>query len=682
MARVTRVAAAVTVTALLAAAVASIVRAPAIVALARAAGIPVSDPPRGAHCDCNRGICPLDSNGRRCSCGCALEADAQPVRQLESMLDRPCIDGMAGPYPCRDVDLKSFLPHADIGGGRGNDIWGWTDPLTGREYAIVGRSNGTAFVDISTPGEPVYAGNLPTRSGDSTWRGIKVFADHAFIVSEALNHGMQVFDLTRLRDVTRNDAGSPPVTFTETAHYAGFGSTHTLAINTHTGFAYAAGTRTCEGGLHVVDIRAPGSPRAAGCFGLDGYTHETQCVIYAGPDRRYQGREVCFNSNEDTLTVVDVTDKHEQVLLSRTGYGGSAYTHQGWLTEDQRFFLVNDEGDETTFRHPTRTWIWDVSDLAAPAITSLYDGPTPSIDHNLYIRGHLVYESNYRSGLRVIDASEVARGLLREVGFFDIFPLDDLPSFNGAWTSYPFFSSGMVAVNGIEQGLFVLSPRVAPRGQPTGLSVTITGPGPTAPVEQDWSFVVRVANDGPDHLREARLTETPPAGARLLSARPSYGRCTVGAIASCEIGTLAAGSEAFVIVTVRASDQRDLASTAIVTARTDEGVRHEASGVTTTRGMRHAPELTLRRPLGPATTFRIGRNNTVQWTLRGVPGGVSIDLSRDDGGTWTRLSEDVENLGFYDWTGSGPAAPRARVRVTSVARPELSATSPSFSIAP
>ena len=132
---------------------------------------------------------------------------------------------MAGPYPCRDIDLMAFLPHDDIGGGSGNDIWGWTDPVTGREYTLVGRSSGTAFVDISTPRQPVYLGEPADEDTvNSTWRGIKVFADHAFIVSEAIDHGMQVFDLKQLRDVT-----SPPVTFTETAHYAGFGSTHTLA---------------------------------------------------------------------------------------------------------------------------------------------------------------------------------------------------------------------------------------------------------------------------------------------------------------------------------------------------------------------------------------------------------------------------------------------------------------------
>ncbi len=409
------------------------------------------------------------------------------------MLDLTCTDGMAGPYPCNSIDLLAFLPHEEIGGGTGNDIWGWTDPSTGREYALVGRSSGTAFVDVSAPRNPVYLGDLPARTTHSPWRGIKVFADHAFIVSEAVDHGMQIFDLKQLRAVA-----SPPVTFTETAHYAGFGSAHTLAMNSRTGFAYAAGTRTCEGGLHAVDVRVPASPRTAGCFSLDSYTHETQCVVYLGPDTVYRDREICFNSNEDTLTIVDASDKLGQVQLSRTGYGGSAYTHQGWLTEDHRFFLVNDEGDEVAFKHPTRTWIWDVSDLDAPVISGSYDGSTASIDHNLYIRGNLVYESNYRSGLHVLDAEQLAAGVLSEIGFFDIYPQDDEPGYNGAWSVYPFFASGSVVINGIEQGLFVVRPRTMPRGHPAGLRVTIAGPGNAASIDGDWSFVVMVANHGPD----------------------------------------------------------------------------------------------------------------------------------------------------------------------------------------
>jgi choice-of-anchor B domain-containing protein len=633
-----------------------------------------SDPPRSSHCDCSRGICPLDSNGRGCSCGCAQRADAQPVARLRSLREASCNGGTAGAYPCRDVDLLSFMSHAELGGGSGNDIWGWTDPATGREYALVGESTGTAFVDISSPGQPVYLGNLPPHTAPSAWRGIKVFANHAFIVSEAVDHGMQVFDLTQLRSVT-----APPMIFAETAHYAGFGSTHTLALNTRTGFAYAVGTRTCEGGLHVVDVRTPTSPRTAGCFSLDGYTHETQCVIYEGPDTVHLDREICLNSNEDTLTVVDATDKLQQMQLSRTGYGGSAYTHQGWLTEDQRFFLVNDEGDEQAFRHRTRTWIWDVSDLDAPALLTFYDGPTSSIDHNLYVRGNLVYESNYRSGLRVLDAGAIAQGTLREVGFFDIYPADDNASFNGAWTSYPFFASGSVIVNGIEQGLFVLRPRASPQGLPSGLSLTLSGPR-TGTIGEDLVFVARVTNHGPEGRSAVRVLEMPPASAQLVSARSTRGACAVSAIATCELGSLAPGSEAFVIVTVRAPGEGDLVSTATLSGESDDRLtRENRSAAATTRLTRHTPSLTLARP-SAGTQFQLGRNNTVQWLLRGATGGVSLDLSRDDGATWTRLSDEAENVGFYDWTGVGATTSRAKIRITSVGNPSLTQTSPSFSI--
>jgi len=209
----------------------------------------------------------------------AMERDYQPAQDLAAMAMVPCVGGMAGSYPCQNVDLMAFMPLSGIGGGNGNDIWGWTDPLNGKEYAIMGRTNGTAFVDISDPVNPIYLGNLPTHTVNSTWRDIKVYANHAFIVSEASGHGMQVFNLTQLRNVV-----SPPVTFSNTAHYNGFGNAHNIAINEATGFAYAVGTSTCSGGLHMVNIQNPTSPTNAGCFSSDGYTHDTQCVVYAGPD--------------------------------------------------------------------------------------------------------------------------------------------------------------------------------------------------------------------------------------------------------------------------------------------------------------------------------------------------------------------------------------------------------------
>ena len=104
-----------------------------------------------------------------------------------------CENGMAGIYPCNGYDLMEVMPLIVFGASAGNDSWGWTDPATGKEYALFGTDVNTAFIDITNPTEPIYLGNLPTATVESTWRDIKVYNNHAFIVSEAPGHGMQVF---------------------------------------------------------------------------------------------------------------------------------------------------------------------------------------------------------------------------------------------------------------------------------------------------------------------------------------------------------------------------------------------------------------------------------------------------------------------------------------------------------
>ncbi|MEM8487204.1 MAG: choice-of-anchor B family protein [Bacteroidota bacterium] len=366
-----------------------------------------------------------------------------------------CTNGKADAYDCNAVDLQATLSIDEMGGGRqtdGNDIWGWTDPTTGKEYALVGLSSGTAFVDISTPTAPVYLGSLDTHTNNSSWRDVKVYKNHAYIVSEAGGHGMQVFDLTQLANVT-----SPPQTFSETAHYDQFGNAHNIVINEDSGFAYAVGSNSCAGGLHMVDISTPQSPVEAGCFSGDGYTHDAQCVMYTGPDTAHQGQEICINSNEDTITIVDVTDKGAPKQLSRVGYPNSEYVHQGWFDEQQTYFYQNDELDEGSTN--TRTLIWDLTDLDDPVLTEEYFGETRAIDHNLYVKGDYVYEANYTAGLRILDITEREGPV--EVAFFDTYTSSNNASFNGAWSSYPYFESGNVIVSNIEAGLFILKPNLA-----------------------------------------------------------------------------------------------------------------------------------------------------------------------------------------------------------------------------
>jgi len=382
----------------------------------------------------------------------------------------PCAEGKASLFDCQDVDLLSFLPVdalSDTPGVRVNDVWGWTDPDTGRDYALVGRVDGTAFVDVTDPMQPTFVGELPATEGTEAkiWRDVKVYENHAFVVADNVGeHGMQVFDLTQLRNVAEADR---PATFAATTVYDGIHSAHNVFINEDTGFAYVVGSngggQTCGGGLHMVDVREPTKPTFAGCYtdvgtGMTGTgtTHDTQCVVYQGPDERFQGQEICFASNETAVSIADVTDKSDPKNLSRAEHPRSAYIHQGWLTEDQQYLFVNDELDEMSgITDRTRTMVWDVSRLDDPQLVTEFFLPVAAADHNLYIRGDTMYQTNYTSGLRVVDVSDPTAP--REIGHFDTLPFGpDAPVFEGAFSNYPFFDSGVVVVTSMQEGLFLL----------------------------------------------------------------------------------------------------------------------------------------------------------------------------------------------------------------------------------
>jgi choice-of-anchor B domain-containing protein len=532
----------------------------------------------------------------------------------------------------------SFLPMDEIGGGPdsiyggpGNDVWGWTDPLTGKEWVVAGRSDGTSFIDASDPTNPVFVADLPAHGVTELHSDMKVYKNHAYIVKDGPNNGIQVFDLTRLRDIDYDDA---PATVDADTVYEEISNAHDILINEDTGFAYAVGATggaigqlanivtidapsaaagtyqaaganfgsapddtgvsgavvlandgadtttdgctplvgfpagsialvdrgTCGfvvkasnaqaagavamivannlsgapftmggsdpsitipsvmisladgnvikaglpasgmvsanpdanpcdgGGLHIVDIRDPKNPTFAGCFDDEGYVHDTQCVIYRGPDARYQGRELCFNANPgssigDAVTIVDVTNHANPVMVGQVFEGEPAtYSHQGWLTPDQRYFLHDDESDNGSssqaIQGRTRTRVFDVRDLENPSLQSVYHHPTRAPAHNLYTRGRYMYNANYIDGLRIVNIrmidnpgdeflpqtpSAPDHQGLKEVACFDTDPFrNDMGEFpngrtawGGSWSNYPYFESGVIVVSGFD-GLFLV----------------------------------------------------------------------------------------------------------------------------------------------------------------------------------------------------------------------------------
>ena len=365
-----------------------------------------------------------------------------------------CVGGFAGVYPCNKVNLLSYMNFSAIGGitnTEGNDCWGWTDPLTNKEYAIMGCTTHTAFIDISNPTNPIYVGKVSSHNNvRSIWRDIKVYNNFAFIVSEASGHGMQVFDLNRLRNVTT------PQIFTPDTRYSGFGNCHNIAINEATGFAYCIGTTTYSGGPHVVNIQNPLNPVFSFGYSAQGYTHDAQIVIYNGPDTQHTGKEIFFGCNENKVIVLDVTNKLNPILLSTFFYSNTGYTHQGWLTQNKKYYIVGDEQDETSFGINTRSIVIDMTDLDQPVLKFDYLGTTPSIDHNGYTTANKFHLANYRAGYRVMDISGIDASQMNEVAYFDTYPANNTANYNGAWSVYPYFSSGSIVVSDIDRGFFLV----------------------------------------------------------------------------------------------------------------------------------------------------------------------------------------------------------------------------------
>ncbi len=415
--------------------------------------------------------------GVRASLGAAYALRESGARELDHGLtltavnggsEVRCEEGQAAGFSCAEVDLQAFLTLDAIGGAPGervSDLWGWTDPETGREYALVGRTAGVVIIDVTAPAAPVVMGIV--EANPSGARDVKVYADHMFFTGDgAGEHGLVVFDLTRLRSLD-----GPAGALQPDAVYDGVASAHNLAIDTESGFAFAirpsGGGETCGGGLHMVDIRRPESPVFAGCYtdanGLlaPGSAHDAQCVVYRGPDEAYRGRQICFASLETALRIVDVTDKADPVPISAADYPTRAYIHQGWLTDDQRYFYMDDEIDELTGKTDrTKTTIWDLGDLDDPVLVGEFLGPDDATDHNLYVKGDRMYQANYQAGLRVVDIGDPLHPV--EVGHFDTTPYEGAGTgFSGAWTAFPFFDSGTVVVTSMNEGVFILRPRRA-----------------------------------------------------------------------------------------------------------------------------------------------------------------------------------------------------------------------------
>jgi choice-of-anchor B domain-containing protein len=302
-----------------------------------------------------------------------------------------------------------------------SEVWGYTAP-DGTELAIIGALDGTAFVDVTNPAQPVEVLFHPGIS--SPWREMSTWDHYCYIVSEG-GGGMDIVDLS-----------NPHRPFFTATFDSTFNTAHTIGI--HEGYAYVNGTKQggFASGMRILDLSNPTRPRDVGAY-TRRYVHD----MYERDNRAYLA-----NIQDGGFTILDVSDKAHPFELSFTPYLGAS-THNCWLTNDSRHLLTTDEVDGGHLR------IWDLTNLARPLQESEWTASVFGIIHNVYVKGDSAYVSYYTEGLQVLDISNPVEP--RRVASYDTWP-GASGGFNGNWGVYPFAKSGNVYLSDITTGLYVI----------------------------------------------------------------------------------------------------------------------------------------------------------------------------------------------------------------------------------
>jgi len=553
--------------------------------------------------------------------------------------------GPGGPPPfvSKGVELKSWITLSDFAGlsgqaqDSGNDCWGYTAP-SGREYAIMGLYSGTAFVEVTAPDNAQYVGYVD--GNNSLWRDIKVYQHYAYVVTEG-GGGIQVVDMSNIDAVSNRIALVNTVTTDGTIPTT---ATHNVFINETSGYLYRCGGG--DNGLRIYSLANPTAPLLVGQWS-DRYVHDCQVVNYTtGP---YAGREIAicctgFNGGQvqTGLDFLDVTDKQNIVNIypSRVFWSNPGYSHQLWLSPDRSYAYVNDELDEGNFGINTRTIVVDTrflkdAGVSAPSVVSSFFAPTTAVGHNLYTLNDLIFEANYRSGLRIFCAQNPS--MPTEIAFFDTYPGSDAANFNGAWSNYPYFPSGTVIVSDLERGLFVLDVSQArntllfafPLGQPQFVApdgstsirasvrpadcgnTTIEPGSVTLHIDDGSGFVdVPMADVGGDEF-EAFIGAAPCGQyvSYYVSARNANG----------ETFTHPPAGAAEPIVTMRAFGENTLLNDNF---ETDTGWTTEVDGATAGEWQRGDPVNDPNWAYDPATD---GDGSGQCWLTENAPGNTDVD---------------------------------------------------------
>ena len=335
-------------------------------------------------------------------------------------------------YGQLNMELQKRIPYASVL----NDVWGYVDPATDAEYAIVGKRNGISFVDVTQPAAAAEVAAIPGQN--SVWRDMKTWNRFCYVVADqgSSTEGITVIDMGPLPDSVTYYHFNPDLPDLGVLLRA-----HNIWIDEF-GYAYVAGSNLNDGGILIFDVDTPSGEPIFVTAAPAVYSHD----VFVRENRMYTSDIYTGN-----LTVYDVSDKQN---IRQLGFTSTPFrfTHNAWLSDDNSVVFTTDELPNAPVA------AYDVSD--PEEITEL-DQFRPAatvgqgvLPHNVHVWSDWLIISYYTDGVIIADASRPHN--IVEVGNWDTFFPGDAQS--GAWGAYPYLPSGTVLGTDMANGLFVLTP--------------------------------------------------------------------------------------------------------------------------------------------------------------------------------------------------------------------------------
>jgi choice-of-anchor B domain-containing protein len=323
-----------------------------------------------------------------------------------------------------------------------NEIWGLA--IGDREYAVIGSTAGTHFVDVTDPAqaEEVYFVHGASAGPHIIHRDYHNYRCYLYGVADEGTSSLQIMDVSYLPD-------SVSVVYDTNISLM---RSHNIFIDTAEAKLYclaAFGGPASGSAMRIYDISSPTEP-----VYLAEYNNFGGLAVGHVHDAHINNGLAYLNCGNNGFAIVDFTDPlAPQTLGLLTSYVFSGYNHSGWPSADGQHYYLGDEN------HGYPIKVLDVSDPADVEVLGVVPAPkeaiSQTIPHNQIVACNYLYVSYYYDGLRIYDISDPANPVPHSYYPTSVWPFDN--NYRGAWGVYPYLPSGNVLVSDMQRGLFVLS---------------------------------------------------------------------------------------------------------------------------------------------------------------------------------------------------------------------------------